>query len=74
MNREAFVPPTVQNSSSAAAVAGRAFQPTQAITYLCANCAAKNTLNRNDPVRCRECGHRVLYKQRTRRMVQFEAR
>ncbi|KAK9481414.1 DNA directed RNA polymerase [Lipomyces japonicus] len=72
MNRESFVPPTAQFSSSAAT--GRAVQPVSAITYLCANCAAPNTLNRNDPVRCRECGHRVLYKQRTRRMVQFEAR
>ncbi|KAK7205041.1 DNA directed RNA polymerase [Myxozyma melibiosi] len=73
MNRESFLPPSTQGSSSAAA-AGRAYQPTQAITYLCANCAAPNTLTRSDPVRCRECGHRVLYKQRTRRMVQFEAR
>ncbi|KAK9371168.1 DNA directed RNA polymerase [Lipomyces kononenkoae] len=73
MNRESFVPPTSQTSASAAAT-GRAFQPVQAITYLCASCAAPNTLNRSDPVRCKECGHRVLYKQRTRRMVQFEAR
>ena len=24
--------------------------------------------------RCRECGYRILYKKRTRRVVQFEAR
>ncbi|KAF1971718.1 hypothetical protein BU23DRAFT_170537 [Bimuria novae-zelandiae CBS 107.79] len=27
-----------------------------------------------EPVRCRECGSRVMWKKRTGRMVQFEAR
>ncbi|KAK9460276.1 uncharacterized protein V1516DRAFT_626305 [Lipomyces oligophaga] len=73
MERDSLVLPSTQSAASAAA-SGRAFQPVQAITYLCANCCAANTLNRNDAVRCRECGHRVMYKQRTRRVVQFEAR
>ena len=27
-----------------------------------------------DPVRCRECGYRILYKKRTRRLIVFEGR
>ncbi|KAI9674712.1 MAG: DNA-directed RNA polymerase core subunit rpc10 [Caeruleum heppii] len=45
-----------------------------AVTYLCGDCNAKVPLKRGDPIRCKECGHRVLYKERTKRMVQFEAR
>ncbi|KAI1003862.1 hypothetical protein K3495_g4343 [Podosphaera aphanis] len=45
-----------------------------AINYLCGDCNAKVPLKRGDPIRCKECGHRVLYKERTKRMVQFEAR
>ncbi|KAI9840525.1 MAG: DNA-directed RNA polymerase core subunit rpc10 [Thelocarpon superellum] len=45
-----------------------------AINYLCGECNSKVPLKRGDPIRCKECGHRVLYKERTKRMVQFEAR
>lgn len=27
-----------------------------------------------DPVRCRECGYRILYKKRTRRLIVFDGR
>jgi len=42
--------------------------------YLCGECNSKVSLARGDAIRCKECGHRVLYKERTKRMVQFEAR
>ncbi|KAK0203903.1 DNA directed RNA polymerase [Desarmillaria ectypa] len=42
--------------------------------YLCADCGAKNEIKSREPIRCRECGHRIMYKKRTKRMVQFEAR
>ncbi|CAO1616197.1 unnamed protein product [Sympodiomycopsis kandeliae] len=42
--------------------------------YICADCAALNEVRPREPIRCRECGHRVLYKQRTKRMLHFEAR
>ncbi|KZV93414.1 hypothetical protein EXIGLDRAFT_717141 [Exidia glandulosa HHB12029] len=42
--------------------------------YLCADCGAKNEIKPREPIRCRECGHRIMYKKRTKRMVQFEAR
>ncbi|KAF7299616.1 DNA-directed RNA polymerase I [Mycena chlorophos] len=42
--------------------------------YSCADCGATNEIKSREPIRCRECGHRIMYKKRTRRMVQFEAR
>ncbi|KVI02123.1 RNA polymerase archaeal subunit P/eukaryotic subunit RPC10 [Cynara cardunculus var. scolymus] len=34
----------------------------------------ENTLKVGDVIQCRECGYRILYKKRTRRIVQYEAR
>ncbi|KAI5293638.1 DNA-directed RNA polymerase core subunit rpc10 [Ascosphaera acerosa] len=42
--------------------------------YICGECSARIQLRRSDAIRCKECGHRVLYKERTPRMVQFQAR
>ncbi|TGZ85030.1 hypothetical protein EX30DRAFT_296575, partial [Ascodesmis nigricans] len=39
----------------------------QTMHYLCAECGVKVGINKGEPIRCKECGHRVLYKQRTRR-------
>jgi len=51
------------------------YPPTrQDMEYLCADCGAKNEIRSREPIRCRECGHRIMYKKRTKRMVQFEAR
>ncbi|KAI0834374.1 DNA directed RNA polymerase [Hypoxylon sp. FL0890] len=35
--------------------------------YICGDCGTKFPLKRNDPIRCKECGCRVLYKERTKR-------
>ncbi|KAF7776083.1 hypothetical protein Agabi119p4_4476 [Agaricus bisporus var. burnettii] len=48
--------------------------PRQDLEYICADCGAKNEIKSREPIRCRECGHRIMYKKRTTRMVQFEAR
>ncbi|KAF8520101.1 DNA directed RNA polymerase [Gautieria morchelliformis] len=48
--------------------------PRQEMEYICADCGAKNEIKTREPIRCRECGHRIMYKKRTKRMVQFEAR
>ncbi|CAA7055167.1 unnamed protein product [Microthlaspi erraticum] len=37
-------------------------------------CGQENTLKSGDVIQCRECGYRILYKKRTRRVVQYEAR
>ena len=44
------------------------------VAYICGDCGAENTLKPGDVIRCRECGYRILYKKRTKRVVQYEAR
>ncbi|KAF2094494.1 hypothetical protein NA57DRAFT_46617 [Rhizodiscina lignyota] len=39
------------------------------VQYACGECDNKVILKRGDPIRCKECGHRVLYKERTNRSV-----
>ncbi len=33
--------------------------------YLCGDCGQKNEIKPRDPIRCRFCGYRILYKTRT---------
>ncbi|KIK90989.1 hypothetical protein PAXRUDRAFT_654927 [Paxillus rubicundulus Ve08.2h10] len=65
-----------QQSHPGASVGGGGFvpNPRQEMEYICADCGAKNEIKSREPIRCRECGHRIMYKKRTKRMVQFEAR
>jgi len=37
-------------------------------------CHNENEMKSRDPIRCRECGHRIMYKKRTKRLVVFDAR
>jgi DNA-directed RNA polymerase I, II, and III subunit RPABC4 len=67
MSKESFIPSSSAASISAAA-AGIPVHKNYGVKYICANCASKVNLTKGDPVRCKECGHRVLYKERTRRM------
>jgi len=64
---------TYPNNSSAGAdlASGMALKP---VSYRCGDCNAPVTLTNSDAIRCKECGYRVLYKERTGRVVQFEAR
>ncbi|KAF2120816.1 DNA directed RNA polymerase [Lophiotrema nucula] len=63
-----YNPSGQQASAPVTAESGRS------VEYTCGDCDASVQLKRGEPIRCRNCGHRVLYKQRTNRMVQFEAR
>ncbi|KAI1504495.1 DNA directed RNA polymerase [Biscogniauxia marginata] len=77
MSREAYQIPTASGNSAPGAGAGltRTFDPDSVtMNYICGDCGSKFPLKRSDPIRCKECGCRVLYKERTKRMVQFEAR
>ena len=78
MSREAYQIPTAGGASAPGAGTNfsRAIDPTEGVTinYICGDCGTKFPLRRNDTIRCKECGCRVLYKERTKRMVQFEAR
>ncbi|KAF2131559.1 hypothetical protein P153DRAFT_383653 [Dothidotthia symphoricarpi CBS 119687] len=66
-----YQPPntTAQDDAATAAAA-----TARTVLYKCGDCDNDVPLKRGEPIRCRNCGHRVLYKQRTNRMVQFEAR
>jgi DNA-directed RNA polymerase subunit RPC12/RpoP len=39
--------------------------------FLNTDCGAKNEIRPREPIRCRECGHRIMYKKRTRRSKLF---
>ncbi|KAF9779479.1 hypothetical protein BJ322DRAFT_355502 [Thelephora terrestris] len=55
-------------------LAPTSFLSTVVQSLLKTDCGAKNEIRPREPIRCRECGHRIMYKKRTKRMVQFEAR
>ncbi|KAG9243209.1 metallothionein-I gene transcription activator [Calycina marina] len=79
MSRETYEAPNTGSGSRAPAL-GRGNAESAlggegpATQYKCGDCNAQMKLKRGDPIRCLDCGHRVLYKERTKRMVQFEAR
>ncbi|KAH0722024.1 hypothetical protein KY289_005068 [Solanum tuberosum] len=43
-------------------------QPVEPVSYICGDCGQENTLKPGDVIQCRECGYRILYKKRTRRI------
>ncbi|XP_031789099.1 DNA-directed RNA polymerases I, II, and III subunit RPABC4 isoform X6 [Nasonia vitripennis] len=47
--------------------------PKQTMVYIC-ECHHDNEIRPRDPIRCRECGYRIMYKKRTKRLVVFDAR
>ncbi|KAG4302955.1 hypothetical protein PCK1_000898 [Pneumocystis canis] len=82
MQREAYTPSILTDQSiETPHFATRSVQMFQ-------DCGAANQIQTREVIRCRECGHRVMYKQRcykytkfssveqyrTKRMIQFEAR
>jgi len=48
--------------------------PTYSMTYVCGECGHDAEVKLGEPIRCRKCGYRILYKKRTKLPVQFEAR
>ncbi|KAI1774885.1 hypothetical protein F4818DRAFT_417061 [Hypoxylon cercidicola] len=81
MSRETYQIPTSSQAANPGAGSGSGAQrspfdadPNIVMQYICGDCAAKCPIRRNELIRCKECGCRVLYKERTKRMVQFEAR
>ncbi|XP_078585019.1 DNA-directed RNA polymerases I, II, and III subunit RPABC4-like [Branchiostoma floridae x Branchiostoma japonicum] len=46
----------------------------QTMIYICGECHYENEIKARDPIRCRECGYRIMYKKRTKRIVVFDAR
>jgi DNA-directed RNA polymerase I, II, and III subunit RPABC4 len=79
MSREQYQPPatgagqtdfggTTGAVNTGFQASGSGFEDTaRPVHYLCGDCDNKVTLKRGDPIRCKECGYRVLYKERTNR-------
>ncbi|KAJ5168253.1 uncharacterized protein N7482_003847 [Penicillium canariense] len=76
MSREAYQVPSMGGQSGFGNEGGFSSMAVDSpsVVYLCGECSARVPLKRGDQIRCKDCGHRVLYKERTKRMVQFEAR
>uniref|UniRef100_A0A8C5KTD1 DNA-directed RNA polymerases I, II, and III subunit RPABC4 n=1 Tax=Jaculus jaculus TaxID=51337 RepID=A0A8C5KTD1_JACJA len=43
----------------------------QPLIYIYRDCHMENETKSRDPIRCRECGYRIMYKKRTKRLVVF---
>lgn len=83
MSREAYQVPSLgagagsssQNAfgavDGAAGGAGAGGAEGPLASYVCGECSSRVSLKRGDQIRCKECGHRVLYKERTKRYVLF---
>ena len=41
-------------------------RPRGGTSYLCGDCGQTNEIKPKDPIRCRFCGYRILYKMRTK--------
>jgi DNA-directed RNA polymerase I, II, and III subunit RPABC4 len=67
-------PSSAATSTGAAGAAAHMIPIARGVEYRCGDCGAKNNIKGGDPVRCRQCGFRILYKMRTKRLIQFEAR
>ena len=63
--------PSTQDSANAGGGGG---EEEIRVDYQCSECNSDVRLNKGEHVRCKECGARILYKKRTKRMVQFECR
>ena len=83
MSRETYQPPALTGGSgsntggaSSSQQTGGVFNLASAgsfdvdarpVQYLCGECDTKVVLKKGDAIRCKECGYRVLYKERTNR-------
>ncbi|KAL2203810.1 hypothetical protein CC79DRAFT_1371835 [Sarocladium strictum] len=72
MEREAYQPPTASGPPRGAT--NDALDNRANMTYTCGDCGWNVTIRKDSNIACTNCAGRVLYKQRTKRMVQFEAR
>ena len=51
-----------------------AVNPRAPMIYICGECHNENEIRPRDAIRCRECGYRIMYKKRTKRLIVFDAR
>jgi DNA-directed RNA polymerase I, II, and III subunit RPABC4 len=48
-------------------------QEQKAFVYVCIQCTSLREIKLKDPIRCTDCGNRVLRKKRTDEVVQMDA-
>jgi len=41
--------------------------------FICGQCYCLNTLKARENIRCRDCGYRIMYKERLRRPMEYSA-
>lgn len=66
MSREAYQVPTQLNQNAFSTDMGTSIDG-PAVYYRCGDCESRVSLKRGDQIRCKDCGYRVLYKERTKR-------
>uniref|UniRef100_A0A915BHA3 DNA-directed RNA polymerases I, II, and III subunit RPABC4 n=1 Tax=Parascaris univalens TaxID=6257 RepID=A0A915BHA3_PARUN len=54
-------------------VAGAA-PKSNSMIYICGECHSENEIRPKDAIRCRDCGYRILYKKRCRKLMVYDAR
>lgn len=47
---------------------------TAPMIYICGECHHENEIRTKDPIRCRECAYRILYKKRSRKLMVYDGR
>lgn len=72
MSREQYQVPTANSGQTFGGAGGQKSYADDSLmgaemSYLCGDCGVKLALRRGEPIRCQECGCRVLYKERTKR-------
>ncbi len=68
--------PETKASSKAASKTAKpaSFVSDGKLYYDCGSCSEPVSLNNKDAIMCKKCGHRILYKQRLDKRVEYLAR
>jgi DNA-directed RNA polymerase I, II, and III subunit RPABC4 len=70
---EEYTPPTFDNQNVGQAINGPVSSDSTMV-YICGQCGIDNDVRPKDPIRCSSCGYRIMYKKRSKKVVQYEAR
>lgn len=53
---------------------GQGAQGAAVTWYICGGCGKDAKLDKDAGIRCQHCGHRIFYKKRERKLLQYTAR
>ncbi|KAL3989391.1 DNA-directed RNA polymerases I II and III subunit RPABC4 domain protein [Acanthocheilonema viteae] len=65
---------SVMDGNSTPTPSGGGSVKTNSMIYICGECHSENEIRPKDAIRCRECGYRILYKKRCRKLMVYDAR